>query len=240
MRPSQQSAPPLIVEKAVNANVNIRTALPVGSAVITKHNGQVVMSFPFGAGTYTIYGCTSFYVSRLQVVNGALKIILELDQAPLCIWPEYRGTYRVRRFTNGNSSIEFHAGGQSAELTGTSGAITPTPGGAIFGLSRDDQDSRVKVTASNGQTAIIGAGQAAIATSKGIAIFEPLPPMLRIFRADARRFKVTAANGEALEVDGKPIRSGSWLNAGTIVRATNVLGDFADFEIKPLRQRNQR
>jgi hypothetical protein len=245
------SAPPLIVNFARNANIKERDALNVGATAITQQNGTVILGLPYGAGQYTSYACTYVRVARNELVRGALKLILEVDQVstPECFFTQYRSSYRIRPFKNSNSAIEFHAGvlgdTQIGVVTGTAGVITQLPNGVVaFGLARSEPESKMQVTASNGQTANILPGQVALASRNGVTVVTPDAPTFTVFWGGNGNGKIFAPEGVLIEVNGQPVKPGAWISQlhNSTVQVTNLAGDEVSEQVfwPNARPRNQR
>lgn len=193
-----------------------------------------MLRLPFGAGQHTSYACTSVRVARNDLVRGALKLILELDQVTTldCVFTQYRSSYRIRPFTNSNSAIEFHASAGDmthvGAVTGTAGIVTLLPNKVVaFGLSNTEPASKMQVTSSNGQTASIVSGQVALASKDGIKVITPEAPSFTVFWGGSGNGKVLAPTGFVIEVNGRVVRSGEWISNlnGSTVRVSNLAGD---------------
>lgn len=173
-------------------------------------------------------------VARNDLVRGALKLIIELDQVTTldCVFTQYRSSYRIRPFTNSNSAIEFHASAGDmthvGAVTGTAGIVTLLPNKVVaFGLSNTEPASKMQVTSSNGQTASIVSGQVALASKNGIKVITPEAPSFTVFWGGSGNGKVLAPTGFVIEVNGRVVRSGEWVSNlnGSTVRVSNLAGD---------------
>jgi hypothetical protein len=236
---------------ARKASVKPYTLLGVGDSAATRQDGTVVLRLPFGAGYYTSFACTSIRVARNDLVRGALKLILEIDQVstPDCLLTQYRSSYRIRPFSNSSSAIEFHAGPvggrQVGVVTGTAGIVTQLPGGIVaFGLSRGEPDGKMQVTASNGETANIVSGQVALASRNGVSVITPDAPTFTIFWGGNGNGKIFAPEGMLIDVNGRLVRSGAWVSRldGSTVKIINLAGDEVMEQVywPGARPRNQR
>lgn len=191
-----------------------------GGYLQTENNGIAILDWPFNVGRTTVYRCTHVdLIESHMTQGGGLRVFWRVSQAPFCLHRAKMITITAPK-TNNETRYEYDVQQQRAKVTGTEISVGVVgDASALFAIGQGGAE----LTASNGDTAALAAGQMGLVSPEGIKIM-PIPePKFSIFwNGDNAKF--FAPYGVTVEVDGQPVELGRFIHRPSVVVATNPVG----------------
>jgi hypothetical protein len=192
-----------------------------GGSLQTENNGLAILDWPFNVGKTTVYRCTQVNLIESHMTQGGgLRVFWRVSQAPFCLHRARMVTITAPK-TNNETRYEYDVQRQRAKVTGTEISVGVVgDASALFAVGQGGAE----LTASNGDTADITAGQMGLVSPEGITIMPiPAPDFSIFWNGDNAKF--FAPYGVTVEVDGRPVELGRFIHRPSVVIATNPVGE---------------